>query len=217
MKAVLIFKKNIARAENLFSVHRQTFKRGRPRNDWPSDILRASLIFSTAAFDAYMHDKILEIMPVFLHKKKSKLSSKFISLLKEAGLTYEKLLTVTLKSESVKPITRLVKEYYSKRTIQDINDIERVINIFGISDFWYKLAQAINRRRGRIKKLDKESVKDFVRPYMARRHQIVHEADLEREDKPRLIKISFVKTGLRNIKLFTEKVEKILEEKFSTN
>lgn len=217
MKAIEIFRKNIGRADSLFDAHRKAFPKGKPPADWTSDVLRASLIFSVASFDAYMHDKISEIIPSLIKNKKSNLPGSLIEALKQF-VSYEKLLKIFFEERPHEHFRTAIKKFYKEKTIQDIGDIEKVIKVLGISDFWFKLANILNNRPGRIKKLSKASVKKLIQPYVERRHKIVHEADLYtskyKRASMRVVKIDFIKKAIKDIKLFTEGIDKVISKEY---
>lgn len=219
MTALSIFKKNIERAETIFNAHRNAFKRGRPPEDWTSDLLRTALVFAVASFDAYMHDKITEILPLFIRKYRLNLPGNFVEILKQS-MTYEKLLQIFWEERPQEHFRTAIKKFYEERTIQDVGDIEKVAKMLGISDFWFELASKINKRRGRIKKLTKESVKKYIQPFVERRHKIVHEADLYTSKKHRAtlrkIKVDFVEDGIKKIRLFTEGIDHLINEYLKT-
>lgn len=214
MKAFDIFQKNIGRAENLFALHRAVFQRGRPPKEW-ADILRAALIFAAAALDAYMHDKLVEIVPRVIKDTRNRLPGNLIDILKSNGITYESLIEMLFSGNHERRFREAIKKHYAERTIQDIGDIDKVVKNLGISDFWFSLAKAINKRKGRIRKINKEGVKDFIQSYIYRRHKIVHEADLwSGRMRLRPITVEFTKRGIERIKIFVEKFDAVVNQAY---
>lgn len=215
MVALDIFKQNINRARDLFSAHRATFPTGKPPATWGADILRASLVFAVASLDAYMHDKIAETVPFMMKKRESNMPGGFVKVISEQ-VDYNQLLHILFKNKPLEHFRTAIKRYYSARTIQNPKEIERVVGILGISDFWYKLSQEVNRRPGRIKKCSKKTIKEFIQPYIERRHQIVHQADLftskKHNNKKRAIKVGFVKDGISRISIFANALDKVINQ-----
>ncbi len=213
MAALSVFEKNIERAKDLFSAHRTTFPKGKPPANWGADILRSSLVFAVAALDAYMHDKIAEVIPAMIEKRGSNMPGGFIGVMKEQ-VSYEKLLHIPFKDRPAEHFRTAIKRHYSTQTIQSPREIEKAIGILGISEFWYKLAREVNRRPGRVKKYGKKTIKEFIQSYIQRRHCIVHEADLftskKHNNTKRPLKIGFVKNAINHISIFVHAVEKII-------
>lgn len=213
MASLDVFEKNIERARDLFSAHRATFPKGKPPKTWGADILRSALVFAVASLDAYMHDKVAESVPIMIKNRSLNIPGGFVGLMKDQ-VSYDQLLRILFKERPLEHFRTAVKRHYAERTIQNAAEIEKVMGVLGISDFWYKLAQEVNRRPGRVKKYGKKTIKDFIQPYITRRHQIVHEADLYTSKKhnadKRPIKIGFVDNGIKHISIFVRSVDKVI-------
>ncbi len=214
MSAIDVFDKNIERANDLFKAHRGTFPKGKPPASWGADILRSSLVFAVASLDAYMHDKVAESIPTMVKNRNENMPGGFVGLMKEQ-VSYDQLLKILFKDRPLEHFRTAVKRHYAVKTIQNVAEIEKLIGVLGITDFWFKLSQAVNKRRGRVKKHSKKTIKEFIQPYVTRRHQIVHEADLYTSKKhnndKRPIKVGFTENAIKHISIFVKSIDKVID------
>ena len=219
MNAITNFSKTIERAENLLSLHRQAYKRGRPPTDWTVDVLRSAVVFAVAALDAYMHDKIVETIPLIIKHGTQGIPGKFVDILKEQ-VKYEGLLSIMFRSRPQDHLVTAIRKSYEKRTLQDPADIENAIKIIGVDDLWFSMSVQLKKRKGKSRKINKSGAKIFLEKYVLRRHHIVHEGDRYtskiHKDKLRDIKREFVVNCIKDIKAFVKALNKIIDQKYKS-
>lgn len=209
MKALEVFKYNIGRARTFLEIHKSFGERGRPP-DWSADLLRAGIIFAVSALDTYLHDKINQSVTPFLIKKKGEhLPGAIMEIFK--GVSHEKLLEIMFEERPKAHLSEAVKNHFSDKTLQDPAKIEGALRVIGVDDLWFLL--------GRELKLSKKKAKIFIQPYIIRRHQIAHEADLgtskKHRHKLRRIIRPEVNKAIDNIERFVESLDKIIDGKLN--
>jgi len=206
MAAINNFRLTIDRAQKLVDLHRTLCSRGRPRAEY-ADILRAAVVISVSAMDAYFHEKIPENIARLVRAKKGKnLPGKFVDTIK-SGASHDKLIGIFFQKRPLSHIVTIVRKSMTDRTYQDPSKIEDVLKIVGVTDVWYKV--------GRKLKLRKEKAKTYIQGYVTRRHQIVHRGDYgqTKKTKNQLKPITrpYAERCVREVKRFVEAIDGIIE------
>jgi hypothetical protein len=181
MRARSAFESSIKRAESLVDLHKNSFPAGRPpAKGEPPDILRAAVVFAVGAMDSYFHDKIIENVMRVIDNCASG-GSGFPSNLMEVfkpKLTPEKTLMLLYRARPDEEIRKIISEHVAERTYQDPGRIEKGLQLIAIKDIWKSL-------RKELRLPSEKKAKEYVMPYIERRHQIVHEGDLYKSKKHR--------------------------------
>ena len=219
MQSIQLFQVNFQRIEELIDFHRTRFPVGRPVAGGPeADLLRATLVFGVASFDAYLHRRIIEVVKMMLLRKKiSKQSiNKILSALKmsdseRAGY----LINSIVRGDASKEILRLFEDSLDFKTFQNPQQIEDGFDMMEVKDVWRKLTRHSRpstgpRRRGRA-----PQVKTFLKELTDRRNEIVHKNDMYFGDRYhgriRPIGRNYVDTSLKRLRRIVYAIEKISE------
>jgi len=189
-------------------MHQGFFPAGRPpASKEPPDLLRATIVFAVSALDTYFHDKILENVAVVIEKcgkTRSGLPGSLSDILKPI-LTPEKAICLLYRKRPDMEFRKAIAAHISDRTYQDAGKIENGLKLIGITDIWEDLRIALHVRK-------KDQAKRYLQPYVKRRNQIVHEADLYKSyrshHKPRSISRKFTRQCVDDTDKFVEKLEK---------
>jgi hypothetical protein len=212
MNSYHAFERTIDRAQSLVVLHKTSFPRGRPPGGGePDDVLRAIVVFSVAAMDSYFHDIIVEnAMGVLKHcaKNKKDFPGHLIDAIKPQ-LTPEKSLLLLYRARPDEELRKIIHEHLAERTFQDPGKIEQGLRIVGIEDVWEPLRKKLNLR-------SKRKAKEYVLPYIKRRHQIVHEGDLYKSKrfhhKLRPIGRRFADECVKHIRTFVTALHSIISD-----
>jgi hypothetical protein len=159
--AKTLFEKNIQSAEELIKLHEGIEKLGTKLEiSW---LLRAVVVFSVSALDAYFHDKVkyrgakfdLHDMPPALAKFEIPLSdlSKWDSATRKGNV-----------------IRNWLVDFYSTRPLQRQSDISNALKLVGIESLWATVEPNSPAREQWLQKLQ---------AFIKRRNQIAHEGDRE--------------------------------------
>jgi ATP-dependent helicase/DNAse subunit B len=140
-----------------------------------SDLLRASIVLSVSAMDAYFTNKFVDILIPYLKNKGP--NKRLAKLLEDAGLDVEQALEMINMERPWRRIRTLMDAYLEKFTTQKAHIIDELFLALGIKDFT-KHAQGIVKYRGLLSKIEH---------IVERRHEIVHDGDLNSYGKMRRI------------------------------
>lgn len=159
-------------------------------------LLRATVVFSIAALDAYFHDKVkyragrfdLQDMPPELAKFKIPLGD--LSLWEAA-------------ERKGNVLRNWVTEHFSPRPLQRQEDIAKALSMVGMQDVWATIEPNSPKR---------DMLLGQMRQFVQRRNQIAHEGDRESSRKSgkklRAIDRPYVKSCVDFVKDLIARVEK---------
>lgn len=150
----------------------------RPR--FHSELLRAALVTSVSAMDAYFHDKIARNISGTIKRKAPHFPEELVSLLSEGKNkddVVRAFLSISITDRPLAHVSTQVNRILSERTYQDPGKIEQGLRIIGINDFWRSVAATLNA--------DPDQLKRQILRYVKRRHSIVHVGDLGTSKKTR--------------------------------
>ena len=168
-----VFQQNIRRSRALIATHvRLHNKRGKPAMV-VSDIMRASVVLTVSAIDAYLHGVARRYAAKAAQQ--NPVPPALLDMIKEWRLDPSEILELTLSEDGADRFAAKVEEHFADRTLQDPSKVEQVYRILGIPDIW----QDVARRLGRPKD---DLCRDFA-AVVKRRHRIAHEADIDPEGK----------------------------------
>ena len=168
-----VFELNIKRVEALIGTHKLLHnKKGKPKTV-VSDVLRAGVVMTVSAFDAYLHG-ILKVN-VGAAASLAPPPDALLALIKEWKLDAKTILPFMLNAKGPEDLTALVESHFEDRTLQDPSKVAHVFEILGISSVWTDVAQRLGRQEADVRK-------DFA-GIVKRRHRIAHEADIDPDGK----------------------------------
>ncbi len=174
MQAIQAFDATIKRARAVLQAHERLRGPGRgkrPRSH--ADVLRAAVVITVSAMDAYFHDKILENVRRVVRKTAPNFPQQLVKLLAEdskAEQIVSKFLKISMASRPLAHIRTEVRKSLSERAFQDPGKIDWGMKIIGVNNFW--------RDAARKAELTEKQLKDSVQKYVRRRNEIVHQGDL---------------------------------------
>jgi len=176
------FDSTIKRARALMKAHaklRGTGRGKRPR--FHSELLRAALVTTVSAMDAYFHDKIARNISRTIKRTAPEFPGELVSLLAEGKKSKEEVvkvfLKISIKDQPLAHVSTQVNRILSERTYQDPGKIETGLRIMGVNDFWQQVSSSLG--------VSADNQKRQVLQYVKRRHGIVHSGDLGTAKKNR--------------------------------
>lgn len=220
MKAIELFGLNIQRSEELLEVHKNSYPHGRPTQKGPAaDLLRAVIVFSMAALDAYIHRRIVEAVKRVLTLRKrvpekciDQISKKF----KEKD-GYREILNLSIQKNPENRILRLLNESLSPMTFQKPEQIKLLFEMAELQEetSWKQINRFLKNRPGKKKKGRKRDAKSILLSLADRRNDIVHEADMyfskKYQGKIKSINRKEVRDDLGKLRRIVLAIEKISE------
>ena len=167
----------------------------------PKDLIRASVVLSVAALDAYITEVFAEKLIPYI--KKYKPGETLINILRESGLDTEEALNLIKMDRPYRRIRNLVGKHYDTYTTQRFEVID---NLF----IAYKLKDITDMAQG---KSGRRTLKRSVEILVERRHKIAHDGDYNSHKK--LININATQTRKRinDLKLFVQYLDEIIENR----
>ncbi|MGE6666710.1 HEPN domain-containing protein [Paenibacillus xylanexedens] len=129
------------------------------------DIVRAAVVLSVAALDAYVTDVFAEKLVPYL--KRYTPDDSLIKILSDAGLNTKEALTLLKMDRPYRRIRTLIEIYYSKYTTQKFEVIDKLFLQYRLKNITENAA----RKSGKV--LIKKSVEALIQ----RRHDIAHDGD----------------------------------------
>ena len=164
-KAYGKFARTVRRSHGLVRVY-AALETSSPGQQYSSDILRAAVALSVAAMDAYFTDRFCELLVPFI--KKNGPNARLVELLADAGLDTEQALQMAGMKRPHRRIRTLVQHYLDRFVTQRFTVIDKLFLCFGIQDLCVN-AQGVTGKRRLLRS---------VELHIERRHEIVHEGDV---------------------------------------
>lgn len=168
-----VFQQNIRRSRALIATHvRLHNKRGKPAMV-VSDIMRASVVLTISAIDAYLHGVALHYAARAAQQKP--VPPALLEMIRDWRLEASEILDLTLSADGAKKFAERVDDHFADRTLQDPSKVDQVFRILGITDIWQQVAHGMGRAKDDL-------CRDFA-AIVRRRHEIAHEADIDPKGK----------------------------------
>lgn len=201
LKAKEKFDRTFERCNKLISLYKSSSQQEQGHGN--QDLLRAAIVLSVAALDAYCTDCFSEHFVSFI--KNNEISDKMEKALEKYGL---KLRTAvgflrTDKNDAYSIIKELVQKYYERYTTQKIEIIDQLFDLYNLKEIT-KCAQ----RRAK----DEHLLED-VEKTVNRRHKIVHEGDYDNKRIGNVAESDYKR--IQSIKTLVDNMEYIINNKFS--
>ncbi|WON85232.1 MULTISPECIES: hypothetical protein [Chromobacterium] len=198
MTAIITFKKTLARANALITLHTSLSPAQLAAMPTPNDLLRSAVALSIAGMDTYFTDRFAESLVRFLKKHGAK--PDLVALLFDAGLDTKASLEMLTMQRPYRRIRTLVEAYLSNYTTQKQHVIDKLFLVYGI--------------KGLCSHAEKHSKKKKlltnVNAAVLRRHSIVHAGDLNSHNNPRPIDNKLANRYIDNVDTFVTNAEAIL-------
>ena len=202
-KALKKFEKTIKRSTALISTYRSLLRqRG---NDGtiraPRDLIRAAVVLSVAALDAYVTDVFSEKLVPYLRKYKP--DDLLVKILRDAGLDTYEALTLIKMDRPFRRIRTMVNTYYKTYTTQKFDVIDKLFLSFRLKDITDK-AQAKSKRK---------YLKKSVSKLIERRHKIAHGGDYNSHGNLNKINLKETEKRIDALKLFVHCIDEIVSNR----
>jgi hypothetical protein len=199
-KSILILRENLGIDHKHFT------------HDYVSELLRESIVAAVSALDRYMHDQVVARSWSILSKAEDKVP-KVWRKVEIPAVEVKKAIMHQHYNKNARTGTKVKKAIqdmlHKKYTFQKPDDIEKAAGLLGIKEFWNEVSKKLNGNQR------PEDVKKKLHNIVNRRNQIVHEADLERQQrarKPRLRDLSRSKAEkyVNYIEAFVKAVDELI-------
>jgi hypothetical protein len=165
----------------------------------PTDQVRAGVVFAVSAMDAYFTDRFCEALVPFL--KKHGANKRLIEVLEDAGLNTLQALEMIQMDRPYRRIRTLVQNHLGNYTTQRFKVIDELFLCLGVNDLSV-------HAQGRLKR---KTILRTVEKLVERRHQIVHEGDVNRHGRLRDIDAVVVTKRIKDLLKFIESCEDHLD------
>jgi hypothetical protein len=163
------------RVNALIAAHDELHGRvGRPRLV-VSDVMRAAVVMTVAAFDALLHG----ILRVYLRSAASGVPKPpaLLGLIKQWKLPAHDILAWTTAADGLLLLQAKADAHFVDRALQNPAKVAEVFKVLGVADIWADIATRMNT--------DKKTLKEEFTVVVKRRHSIVHEAETASLSVPR--------------------------------
>ncbi len=173
---------------------------GKPLDLDPNDLVRAAVVLAVSAMDAYFTDRFVEMLIPFLQQKGA--SDGLVKLLADARLDTRQALEMLSMKRPYRRVRSLVEAYLERFTAQRFGAIDSLFWAYGLKDF----SKCVERTIGR------KTIRRSIELLVLRRHQIVHDGDLNSHGK--LVPIDGLKMfrRIQDIQKFVEGAESFLNK-----
>jgi hypothetical protein len=145
------------------------------------DMRRLSVVMAVAALDTYMHRLIVE--RVYTHEKLpnglARLDVGFEELLGQADETATAARAKPHKPRPRVAVKKALRDRLLRETFQSYEAVARALSMAGRPKAWSSIGEKMASPR------PPAEIKKRLNEIVTRRHQIVHEGDYERLEKPR--------------------------------
>jgi hypothetical protein len=203
-RAYFVFEKTIERSLNLIELGQPVITiikaKATNANVDASDLLRASLVLGVAAMDSYFTSIFAERFIRYI--KRMGINNKIVEILKKANFTIEVAVELLAMERPYRGLRTRIDEYLSKYTTQNIEVIDDLFLAFCIKDFSKHISRLKRRKR----------LMSSINSVVKRRHQIVHEGDLNGHGTMNKIDEKDVRRKLQDIILFVAGADEILQK-----
>ncbi len=180
-------------------------------DDIEGDLLRAALILTVAAMDAYFTSRFTENLVPFLKtvsgSGNSQIPSDLISLLNKGGLDTKAALEMLTMKRPYRRIRTIVDAHLSSYTTQQDHVIDKLFLCYGVMN----LSSNAEAKAGRTKLVSS------VRKAVLRRNQIAHDGDLNQRNRTRSIREVEVTKWINDIDLYVKSCEGLIKVVIDSN
>lgn len=194
------FEKTINRCTALIRTYRTLSKERRKNKKIraPRDLIRASVVLSVSALDAYITDVFSEKLVPYL--KRYKPDELLVNILYEAGIDTNEALNLINMDRPYRRVRTLVNKYYESYTTQNFDVIDKLF-------LAYRLKNISDRAQSKSKR---KTLKRSVSILVERRHKIAHDGDYNSHGKLKAINLKETERRINDIKLFVQYLDEIV-------
>lgn len=165
-----------------------------------TDLVRAAIVLSVSAMDAYFTDRFLESFAEFV--KKNGVTTELERLLERAGLDTREAVGIAQMKRPLRRLRTLLGKYLEPRSFQRMDKIDGLYLAYGIKDFTSN-AQGITGRKKLLRSVEK---------LVEQRHKIVHAGDLDAHGKLRSVAPATAVKRIEDLITFVLAAEKLISK-----
>ena len=174
------------------------------------DILRAAIVLSVAAFDAYATDCFCEKFVWYIQTHR--VDDSIIKLLQKSGFDVSYALDLIANaSRPYRKLRTLIERYYAKYTTQKLTAINGIFLQYRLHNFTFDAANRIVSITPGIRIKDPKRLLSSVEKIVNRRHIIVHDGDYNDHSRINEVTEADLKR-IGHIKLLVEGMDSIIED-----
>lgn len=213
MKPLATFNLNLTRVRAILRLY---LSQPGPRN---KDLLRASILFTMGALDAYIHQIVSENMVKFIKlnlKRGKKNPNNLVKLTKIVDMfkkTFDPIDYLVI-FENDRPYVQLRKKFDQElflRTYESTDQIQKAFALFAINNFWDEFKRSgTNRQKNTVL----EKIPKQLDALFDRRNQIVHEMDRNRSRRKKGKRRSISVTTCRECIRVSRTIVKFIESSY---
>lgn len=223
MLAIELFEINHHRAEEMLKAHQGASPKGRPvEKTFMPDLLRAVVVFAAAALDAYLAMKVVQTVNAICFKKKrfpEKAVGYFVrgdgeaNDVKNGAKIARDLLAIATSDNPRKLLVRRLEVALKRTTFQNPEQVSHALAIMEVECPWPKLDKSLVSTRGKKRRGKPLSSEVFLREFIERRNDIVHEGDVytsfKHHGQLKPITRTWVRESLQKLKRMVIEIERI--------
>jgi hypothetical protein len=131
-----------------------------------TDLVRSSIVLSVSAMDAYFTNRFVEILVPYIKQRGP--TRAMVKLLHDAGLNSEQALIMATMDRPFRRVRTLMSRHLERTVTQKFSAIDGLFTAFGLNDFCQNVQSKCGKRR----------LLRSIELLVQRRHEIVHEGDL---------------------------------------
>ena len=162
------------------------------------DVLRAAVVLSVSAMDAYFTDRFCELFIPALKRKEP--GEAMVKLLKAAKFDIREALHLIQMQQPYRRIRKLIDDHLERHPTQRIDAINDLYRCFGLQNFCGNVEAKIGKK-GLLMKVEK---------LVQRRHAIVHDGDYYHGKLQRISPVTSLE-GMAAVMRFVLEAEKMLQ------
>ncbi len=204
-KAYDQFEQVILRSHNLVSLHAfldEKFGAADYALDF-SDLLRAAVVLSVAAMDAYYTDVFAERLVPFL--KKNGANRRLAKLLESAGLDAKVALELLPMKRPYRRIRKLIESHLERHVTQRLEVVDKLFLAYGVGNLCRRAEANLGRKR----------LCSGITKLVERRHCIAHEGDLNHHGNLISLDPTWVRNRLKDVQRFVGECDLILRKELA--
>lgn len=206
-KAFSQFEATLGRAESLVALYKRLLKARfnkeptRFSHNDLADLLRSGLVLAVAAMDSYFTARFAELLVPFL--KKHGPTDGLVELLSEAGLDTREALGMIDMDRPYRRIRTLMDSYFDRYTTQRADVVDKLFLAFGIKNFASNAQRSVKRKNLIVR----------IESMVERRHEIVHEGDLNDLGRLREIDLAKIERWVSDLRRFVTAAHSLTERR----
>jgi hypothetical protein len=162
-----------------------------------NEILRMVIVLAVAGFDSYFREKFSDMLVPYIKQKKP--TKALLEMLQSAGFGVEAAIEMLQMDRPHRRIHKLVDDHLERYTTQRTDVIDELFQCYGLKNF----CENARNKTGRVYLLKR------VGKLIARRHEIVHAADVNGYGKAQSVDPARVKDQVLDVALFVKAADEI--------